>query len=82
MLALKKIGNAAAAVLLVMLALMQGAYASEIDLKVPSLDVGYNIWGYAITGSQILMYGIGICEWCSAFMSLSESKKCRLTNRC
>ena len=61
MLALKKIGNAAAAVLLVMLALMQGAYASEIDLKVPSLDVGYNIWGYAITGSQILMYGIGIC---------------------
>lgn len=61
MLALKKIGNAAAAALLVMLALMQGAYASEIDLKVPSLDVGYNIWGYAITGSQILMYGIGIC---------------------
>lgn len=61
MLVLKKIGNAAAAVLLVMLALMQGAYASEIDLKVPSLDVGYNIWGYAITGSQILMYGIGIC---------------------
>lgn len=61
MLALKKIGNAAAAVLLVMLALMQGAYASEIDLKVPSLDVGYNIWGYAITGSQILMSGIGIC---------------------
>lgn len=61
MLPLKKIGNAAAAVLLVMLALMQGAYASEIDLKVPSLDVGYNIWGYAITGSQILMYGIGIC---------------------
>ena len=55
MLALKKIGNAAAAVLLVMFALMQGAYASEIDLKVPSLDVGYNIWGYAITGSQILM---------------------------
>ncbi len=44
-----------------MLALMQGAYASEIDLKIPSLDVGYNIWGYAVTGSQILMYGIGIC---------------------
>ena len=61
MLALKKIGKTAAAALLVMLALMQGAYASEIDLKVPSLDVGYNIWGYAITGSQILMYGIGIC---------------------
>ena len=61
MLALKKISNAAFAALLVMLALMQGAYASEIDLKIPSLDVGYNIWGYAVTGSQILMYGIGIC---------------------
>jgi len=61
MLALKKISNAAFAVLLVMLALMQGAYASEIDLRIPSLDVGYNIWGYAVTGSQILMYGIGIC---------------------
>lgn len=61
MLALKKLGNAATAVLLVLLALTQGAYASEIDLKIPSLDVGYNIWGYAITGSQILMYGIGIC---------------------
>lgn len=61
MLALKKISNAAFAALLVMLALMQGAYASEIDLKIPSLDVGYNIWGYTVTGSQILMYGIGIC---------------------
>lgn len=61
MLALKKLGNAATAVLLVLLVLTQGAYASEIDLKIPSLDVGYNIWGYAITGSQILMYGIGIC---------------------
>ncbi len=61
MLALKKISNSAFAALLVMLALMQGAYASEIDLKIPSLDVGYNIWGYAVTGSQILMYGIGIC---------------------
>ncbi len=59
--ALKKISNAACAALLVMLALMQGAYASEIDLKIPSLDVGYNFRGYAITGSQILMYGIGIC---------------------
>lgn len=55
MLALKKISNAAFAALLVMLALMQGAYASEIDLKIPSLDVGYNIWGYAVTGSQILI---------------------------
>ena len=43
--ALKKISNAACAALLVMLALMQGAYASEIDLKIPSLDVGYNFRG-------------------------------------
>lgn len=37
------------------------ASASEIDLKIPSLDVTYNIFGYAITGSQILLYGLGIC---------------------
>lgn len=61
MLSLKKISNVALASLLVMIALIQGASASEIDLKIPSLDVGYNIWGYAITGSQILMYGLGVC---------------------
>lgn len=61
MLSLKKIGNTAFASLLMMLALIQGAYASEIDLKIPSLDVGYNLWGYAITGSQILLYGMGVC---------------------
>jgi len=37
------------------------ALASEIDLKIPSLDVGYNIFGFEITGSQILLYGLGIC---------------------
>ncbi|MBP3514711.1 MAG: sodium-translocating pyrophosphatase [Alphaproteobacteria bacterium] len=37
------------------------ALASEIDLKIPSLDVGYNIFGHAITGSQILFYGMWIC---------------------
>ena len=37
--ALKKISKAAKAVLLVMLASLQGAAASEIDLKVPMLDV-------------------------------------------
>ena len=61
MLALKKMCNAAFLTLLFTLVLVNGAFASEIDLKVPTLDVGYNFWGYAITGSQILMYGIGIC---------------------
>ncbi len=61
MLALKKMCNAAFLTLLFTVVLVNGAFASEIDLKVPDLGVGYNFWGYAITGSQILMYGIGIC---------------------
>ena len=35
--------------------------ASEIDLKIPSLDVAYNIFGFSVTGSQILLYGLGVC---------------------
>lgn len=61
MIVFNKISTFATAFLLVMLALTQGAVASEIDLKIPSLDVGYNFWGYAITGSQILFYGMSIC---------------------
>lgn len=37
------------------------AIASEIDLKVPSLDVAYNIYGWNVTGSELLLYGMGIC---------------------
>ncbi|MBE6452209.1 MAG: sodium-translocating pyrophosphatase [Alphaproteobacteria bacterium] len=37
------------------------AMASEIDLKVPSLDVAYNIYGWSVTGSELLLYGMGIC---------------------
>lgn len=37
------------------------ALASEIDLKIPSLDVAYNIFGLSLTGSQILLYGLGVC---------------------
>ena len=59
--ALKKISKAALAVLLVMLASMQGAAASEIDLKVPMLDVDYTLFGFATNGAQILTYGLGIC---------------------
>ncbi len=44
------------------LALMtKAAVASEIDLKIPSLDVSYDLFGWSVTGSQILLYGLGIC---------------------
>ena len=59
--ALKKISKIAFAVLLVVLASMQGAAASEIDLNVPLLNVPYNIWGWETNGAQILFYGLGIC---------------------
>ena len=61
MTACKKIGSVMLMTLLVMTALIQGAAASEIDLNIPMLDVSYNIWGYATTGSQLLLYGMGIC---------------------
>lgn len=37
------------------------AYASEIDLNIPSLDVVFNIFGFTITGSHILLSGMLIC---------------------
>lgn len=58
---LKKFSGLALAFLLTMGFLSGNALASEIDLKIPSLDVGYNIFGHAITGSQILFYGMWIC---------------------
>ena len=54
--ALKKIGKAASAVLLVMFASLQGAIASEIDLNIPMLNVPYNIFGIETDGAQILSY--------------------------
>ncbi len=61
MLSLKKIGAFTSAALLMLAAFTGNACASEIDLNIPALDVDYNIFGYAITGSQILFYGLGIC---------------------
>lgn len=58
---LKKYGNIATAILLFLCIFAQSAAASEIDLKIPSLDVEYNFWGLNITGSAILMYGLAIC---------------------
>ncbi len=56
----KKFGSLALAMLLTV-AFSASAMASEIDLKVPSLDVVYNIFGWSVTGSQLLFYGMGIC---------------------
>ena len=61
MLDIKKISKTVASALLVMLAFTASASASEIDLKVPSLDVAYNIFGYSILGSEILLYGLIVC---------------------
>ena len=61
MFGLKKFGRLLGAVALLVVAMTQGALASEIDLKIPSLDVEYNIFGYSILGSQVLLYGLSIC---------------------
>lgn len=61
MFGLKKMSFFAGALLLAMIGLMGGAAASEIDLNIPMLDVGYDIFGYSITGSKILFYGMGVC---------------------
>ncbi len=61
MLNLKKIGKTVLTMILAAGLSAGNVSASEIDLKIPSLDVGYDIFGYAITGSQILLYGLSIC---------------------
>ena len=61
MMSLKKIGTFAAGLAFLLTAFVGQAQASEIDLNIPMLDVDYNIFGYALTGSQILFYGLGIC---------------------
>ena len=57
----KKVKSWAALLIIAVLAISKDALASEIDLKIPSLDVAYNIFGFVVTGSQILLYGLGIC---------------------
>ena len=58
---LKKYGWIAPAITLFLCLFSQTAQASEIDLKIPLLDVEYNFWGHAVTGSQILLYGLIVC---------------------
>ena len=57
----KKYSWIAATITLFLCLFSQTARASEIDLKIPLLDVEYNFWGYAVTGSQILLYGLIVC---------------------
>ena len=58
---LKKYGWIAPAITLFLCLFSQTAQASEIDLKIPLLDVEYNFWGHAVTGSQILLCGLIVC---------------------
>lgn len=58
---LKKYGWIAPAITLFLCLFSQTAQASEIDLKIPLLDVEYNFWGHAVTSSQILLYGLIVC---------------------
>lgn len=57
----KKFGSVATAIVLFLCACASTAAASEIDLNIPTLDVGYSFWGYSVTGTQILLYGLIIC---------------------
>ena len=61
MINLKKLKGAIFWTLMAVLSFSPEAGASEIDLKIPSLDVAYNIFGLSVTGSQILLYGLGVC---------------------
>ena len=61
MIKLKKLKDVAFWALIAMMSFGSKAYASEIDLKIPSLDVAYNIFGFSVTGAQILLYGLGVC---------------------
>lgn len=61
MLSLKKISGFAFALLLTLGLFSGTALASEIDLNIPALDVPYNIFGWAVSGSELLMYGMGVC---------------------
>lgn len=41
--------------------IFKDAYASEIDLNIPSLDVMFNVFGLSISGSDILLAGMFVC---------------------
>lgn len=59
--AVKTMSKAGLLALAMIFAQLHGAFASEIDLNVPMLNVQYNIFGIATDGAQILTYGLGVC---------------------
>ena len=61
MLKINKLSKAAIAALFSMFFIFKDAQASEIDLHIPSLDVAFDIFGFNITGSHILLAGMFIC---------------------
>ena len=63
MLNLKKIKSLSFLAIAAVFAVCGEAFASEIDLKIPSLDVAYDVFSYSVTGSQILLYGLVICAF-------------------
>ena len=63
MLNLKKIKSLSFWAIAAVFAVCGEAFASEIDLKIPSLDVAYDVFSYSVTGSQILLYGLVICAF-------------------
>ena len=61
MLKINQLFKAASAALFSMFFILNNAHASEIDLHIPSLNVAFNIFGTTITGSDILLAGMGVC---------------------
>ena len=79
---LRKISSIASAIVLLLCSCVSAATASEIDLNIPSLDVGYDFGGWSVTGSQILLYGLAICALGMIFglFEFLKIKKCRCIN--
>ena len=61
MLKINQLFKAASAALFSMFFILNNAHASEIDLHIPSLNVAFNIFGTTVTGSNILLAGMGVC---------------------
>lgn len=57
-----KLSKIAFATLAVLFSFVSGAFASEMDLNIPFLNLAeYNFFGFEINGDQLLMGGMGIC---------------------
>lgn len=58
---LKKSFNFLFSLVCMSLFVASSSFASEADLPIPSLDVPFDIFGYQILGTKILLYGIIVC---------------------